>query len=49
MLVSVGVMFGVMVGGYWMYFWCTMLRGFGCGGFGVASYVLCIEVFGIKW
>ena len=39
----------VLAGGYGTYVWCTMLRGVGCGGLGVASYVLCTEVLGIKW
>ena len=48
-LASAGALLAAMAGGYWTYFWCTMLRGFGCGGLGVASYVLCTEVLGIKW
>ena len=48
-LASAGALFAAASNGYWLYFWCMCLRGFGCGGLGVASYVLCTEVLGIKW
>jgi len=49
LLASAGALLASISSGYWMYFFCTCLRGFGCGGLGVASYVLCTEVLGIKW
>jgi len=48
-LASAGALFAAASNGYWLYFWCMCLRGFGCGGLGVSSYVLCTEVLGIKW
>ena len=48
-LASIGVILAAASNGYWMYFFCMSLRGFGCGGLGVASYVLCTEVLGVKW
>lgn len=49
MLASAGALLAAFTGGYWSYLLYTILRGFGCGGLGVASYVLCLEFLGIKW
>jgi len=46
---SIGALLAACANGYWMYFICMCLRGFGCGGLGVASYVLCLEFLGAKW
>lgn len=48
-LASAGALFASWAGEYWTYLLHTVLRGFGCGGLGVASYVLCLEFLGLKW
>ena len=35
--------------GYWEYFLFKVVLGFGCGGIGVASFVLCTEPLGAPW
>jgi|Transcript_25817 hypothetical protein len=34
---------------YWQYLMCKFVLGFGCGGIGVASFVLSTEPLGAKW
>lgn len=34
---------------FWQYFMCKFVIGFGCGGIGVASFVLSTEPLGAKW
>ena len=45
-----GAAFSVVSFGFWQYFFCKFVLGFGCGGIGVASYILSTEPLGSeKW
>lgn len=46
---GVGSAISAAVSSFWPYFWSKFIIGFGCGGVGVASFVLSIEPIGAKW
>lgn len=46
---GVGAAISAVSFGFWQYFICKFIIGFGCGGIGVASFVLSTEPLGAKW
>ena len=46
---GLGSVISAAVSSFWPYFWSKSIIGFGCGGVGVASFVLSIEPLGAKW
>jgi len=48
MFSGVGAGLSVLCFGFWQFFMCKFILGFGCGGIGVASFVLSTEPLGAK-
>lgn len=46
---GIGAAMSAVSFGYWQYFLCKFVIGWGCGGIGVASFVLSTEPLGAKW
>lgn len=46
---GIGAVISAASFGFWQYFFCRFFIGFGCGGIGVASFVLSTEPLGAKW
>lgn len=48
-IAGVGAAISAISFGFWQYFVSKFIIGFGCGGIGVASFVLSTEPLGAKW